>query len=147
MSITARLLNIFDFDTGMGEVTWVVRKDKKNTTYQIRETNASETLCPAVRNPRTKRKFKKSMSLSLLLCFPPPVIYCKPLPDAMVHRKIGNDMTERALYLLMEAGWEMESTAEALGVSTRLMSSDGKRTTLHIAPQILLNLSWDVLNF
>ena len=59
------------------------------------------------------------MSLSLLLCFPPPVIYCKPLPDAMVHRKIGNDMTERALYLLMEAGWEMESTAEALGVSTR----------------------------
>ena len=65
----------------------------------------------------------------------------------MVHRKIGNDMTERALYLLMEAGWEMESTAEGLGVSTRLMSSDGKRTTLHIAPQILLNLSWDVLNF
>ena len=35
MSITARLLNIFDFDTGMGEVTWVVRKDKQHTTYQI----------------------------------------------------------------------------------------------------------------
>ena len=41
------------------------------------------------------------------------------LPDAMVHRKISNDMTERALYLLMEAGWEVESTAEALGVSAR----------------------------
>ena len=48
-----------------------------------------------------------------------PVIHCKILPDAMVHRKISKDMTERALYLLMEAGWEMESTAEALGVSTR----------------------------
>ena len=32
----------------------------------------------------------------------------------MVHRKISGDMKERALYLLMEAGWE--SIAEALGV-------------------------------
>ena len=34
----------------------------------------------------------------------------------MVHRKISGYMKERALYLLMEAGWEMESIAEALGV-------------------------------
>ena len=59
------------------------------------------------------------MSSSLLLRFAPPVIHYKLLPDAMVHRKISNDMKERAIYLLMEAGWEMESIAEALGVSAR----------------------------
>ena len=68
---------------------------------------------------RTKRKFKISTSSSLLLCFAPPVIHCKLFPDAVVHGKISNDMTERALYLLKEAGWEMERIAEALGVSAR----------------------------
>ena len=37
----------------------------------------------------------------------------------MVHRKISNDMKERAIYLLMKAGWEMESIAEALGMLAR----------------------------
>ena len=98
----------------------MVCKDKQHTTYQIGMIrNASEMLCPAVRNPQTKWKFKDPMSLLLLLCFAPPVIHCKLLTDAMVHQKISNDMTKMALYLLMEAGWEMESIAEALGVSAR----------------------------
>ena len=37
----------------------------------------------------------------------------------MVHRKISSDIKEGAIYLLMEAGCEMESIAEALGVSAR----------------------------
>ena len=35
----------------------------------------------------------------------------------MIYQKVSNDMKERALYLLLEAGWEIERIAEALGVS------------------------------
>ena len=50
-------------------------------------------------HPKKKRKFRKSTSTSLLLCFRPckPVTHYELLSDAMVHRKIGNDMKERAL--------------------------------------------------
>ena len=110
----------------------MVRRDKQHTTYQIGMIrNASETLCPAVRNRRTKWKFKNSTSSLLLLCFSPPVIHCKLLTDAMVHRKISNDMTKRALCLLMEAGWEMESIAEALGVSARSIERWGGNYFAH----------------
>ena len=64
-----------------------------------------------------KRKFRKPTSSrsSLLLRFVSckPVIHYELLLDAMIHRKNNK---ERALYLPMDAGWEMESIAEALGV-------------------------------
>jgi transposase len=40
----------------------------------------------------------------------------------MVHRRISNDIKERALYLLLEKGWTMERVVEALGVSSRSVS-------------------------
>ena len=75
----------------------------------------------AVRNSRKKREFRKSTLLSLLLRFAPckPVIHYKLLSDAIVHRKISNEMEDRALYLPMETGWEMESIEEALCVFVR----------------------------
>ena len=57
--------------------------------------------------------------------------------DPMVHHKIGNDMKERVLYLLLEAGWEIERIAEALG--------DGKRTMLYMDVWSLSNQSTDIL--
>ena len=61
-----------------------------------------------------------------------PVIHYKLLSDGMVHRKISNEMKDRALYLPMEAGREMESIEEALGVSVGSIEQ-WKRTTLHMA--------------
>ena len=39
--------------------------------------------------------------------------------SAMLHQKVSDNMKEMALYLLMEAGWEIESIAVVLGVSVK----------------------------
>ena len=44
----------------------MVRKDKQHTTYQIgMSRNASETLCPAVRNPVEIQKFDVIVAAAL----------------------------------------------------------------------------------
>ena len=85
-----------------------------------------------------KRKFRKPTSSrsSLLLRFVSckPVIHYELLLDAMIHRKNNK---ERALYLPMDAGWEMESIAEALGVGEhQAMGRELHYTWLHKASSI-----------
>ena len=71
-----------------------------------------------VQNSQKFRKSRKSTSL-LLHLLPTSYMsrgYFKAPTDLMVYRKVSNDMKERALYLLLEVGWEIERIAEALGV-------------------------------
>ena len=61
----------------------------------------------------------------------------------MVHQRISDDMKERALYLLLDAGWEIEMIAEAL-VCRRGVLGDGRElcfTRLRAAPQINQEMS------
>ena len=51
--------------------------------------------------------------------------------DLMVYQKVSNDMKERALYLLLEAGWEIKRIAEALGVSARSIGRWEENYALH----------------
>ena len=37
----------------------------------------------------------------------------------MVYQKISDDRKERALYLLLERGWDIERITDALGVSSK----------------------------
>ena len=55
----------------------------------------------------------------------------KALTDSMVHQKISNDMRERALFLPLEAEWEIERIAEALGVLARSIGRLEEKYALH----------------
>lgn len=49
----------------------------------------------------------------------------------MVYQKISNDRKERALYLLLEQGWEIERIVDALGVSAKSIGRWEENYAIH----------------
>ena len=49
----------------------------------------------------------------------------------MVYQKIGNDRKERALYLLLEQGWEIERIADTLGMSAKSIGRWEENYVIH----------------
>lgn len=68
---------------------------------------------------------------------------CNPFSGAMAHRKTINDI-KKTLYLLMEAGWKIESIVEALGISAKGIEWWEGNYTTHgcVKPHKSIKVSW-----